>query len=211
MEKNISKAKLAIILSQLEQFSEPQAMLEQYPTDSEIAAEVLWNAYMHDDIYGKVIADLGCGTGILGLGALLLGASHVFFIDTDEQALKLTKMNYSKLQSEFSVGGTAEFQKEDVTEFDKTADVVIENPPFGVKKEHADREFISAAVKTAPIIYSMHKSESTQFIHSFAKDNQLEVTHVWNYSFPLKQSMDYHTRKIHRIEVSCYRLERKSI
>jgi putative methylase len=210
MEKTISKSRLAIILSQLEQFSEPKVMLEQYPTDPEIAAEVLWNAYMHEDIYGKVIADLGCGTGILGLGALLLGASHVVLVDIDEQALNLAKKNYSKLQSEYSVDGTAEFHNQDVSTFNKKGDTVIENPPFGVKRKHADRMFLSIAVKTAPIIYTLHKSESTQFINSFAGDNGLNVSHEWRFSFPLKRRLSYHTRKIHRIQVSCYRLERKS-
>jgi len=34
---------------------------------------------------GKVIADLGCGTGLLGLRALEAGAEFVYFVEVDEQ------------------------------------------------------------------------------------------------------------------------------
>jgi len=70
-----SKSRLAIALSRLEGFSEPKVRQEQYLMDSEIGASVLWNACLLGDIRGKVIADLGCGTGMLGIGALMLGAT----------------------------------------------------------------------------------------------------------------------------------------
>lgn len=41
----------------------------------------------------KRIIDYGCGSGILGLAALKLGASHVDAIDLDEQALIATRNN----------------------------------------------------------------------------------------------------------------------
>jgi len=39
------------------------------------------------------VIDYGCGSGILGIGALLLGATHVDAIDYDPQALTSTKDN----------------------------------------------------------------------------------------------------------------------
>lgn len=44
-------------------------------------------------VEAKVVADIGCGSGILGLFALLLGASKVFAIDIDPLALKHTQEN----------------------------------------------------------------------------------------------------------------------
>ncbi len=41
----------------------------------------------------KTIIDYGCGSGILGLAALKLGAKHVYAVDIDEQALLATKSN----------------------------------------------------------------------------------------------------------------------
>src|SRR3989344_9379113 len=100
MNKKITKSGLAIELSKLKVFESPKVRQEQYPTDSEIAASVLWNAYILGDLEGKVIADLGCGTGILGIGALLLGAKEVLFVDSDEKALERAKNSLSKLRSE---------------------------------------------------------------------------------------------------------------
>ena len=49
----ITKSRLAIILSTLNVFTDPKVRLEQYPTDSEIAADILWNAVLQDDIVDK--------------------------------------------------------------------------------------------------------------------------------------------------------------
>ncbi|MBY6033904.1 50S ribosomal protein L11 methyltransferase [Marinobacter daepoensis] len=45
------------------------------------------------DVAGKQITDYGCGSGILGLAALLLGAGHVTGVDTDPQALEASRDN----------------------------------------------------------------------------------------------------------------------
>ena len=44
-------------------------------------------------IVDKTVVDYGCGSGILGVTALLLGAKHVEGIDIDPQALTATKDN----------------------------------------------------------------------------------------------------------------------
>lgn len=46
-----------------------------------------------NDLTTKTILDFGCGSGILGLAALKLGAKHVTAVDIDEQALIATKNN----------------------------------------------------------------------------------------------------------------------
>ncbi len=45
------------------------------------------------DLRGKTVIDFGCGSGILGIAALLLGAERVIAIDIDPQALTATKDN----------------------------------------------------------------------------------------------------------------------
>ena len=104
-----SKSQLAVALSRLKGFAEPDVRHEQYATDSEVAGHMLWNAYMLGDIEGKVIADLGCGTGILGIGATLLGAGKVYFVDMDKKALETAKMSFSKVRSESSVEKMGKF------------------------------------------------------------------------------------------------------
>lgn len=45
------------------------------------------------DVKSQQIIDYGCGSGILGLAALLLGADHVIGVDTDSQALEASREN----------------------------------------------------------------------------------------------------------------------
>ncbi len=45
------------------------------------------------DLAGKTVIDFGCGSGILSLAALLLGAEKVIGIDIDPQALQASKDN----------------------------------------------------------------------------------------------------------------------
>ena len=45
------------------------------------------------DLKDKVVIDYGCGSGILGVAALLLGAKYVYATDIDPQAVLATKQN----------------------------------------------------------------------------------------------------------------------
>ena len=45
------------------------------------------------DVAGKEVIDYGCGSGVLGIAALKLGAQHVHAIDLDPQALIATQQN----------------------------------------------------------------------------------------------------------------------
>lgn len=49
----------------------------------------LMDSYVED----KILVDLGCGSGVLGLFALLLGAEKVYGLDIDRNALEHTKEN----------------------------------------------------------------------------------------------------------------------
>lgn len=50
------------------------------------------------DLSGKTVVDYGCGSGILGIAALLLGAEKVYAIDNDPQALTATRDNAERNQ-----------------------------------------------------------------------------------------------------------------
>ncbi len=199
-----SKTRLAVALSKLAVFEDPSLAAEQYPMDSETGAEVLWDASFKGDIEGKRIADLGCGTGILGIGTLLMNASHVLFVDSDEKALETLRQNlalYPFPSASHSIHHT------DVAAFAEKADVVIQNPPFGTKKKHADRDFLMKAFETAPIIYTFHKTTSKTFIAQISEDNGFSITHYYEFDFPLKMEHLFHKHRMHHIKVGCWRLE----
>ena len=44
-------------------------------------------------VAGRTVIDYGCGSGILGIAALKLGAAHVIAVDIDPQALLATRDN----------------------------------------------------------------------------------------------------------------------
>lgn len=48
------------------------------------------------DLEDKQVIDYGCGSGILGLAALLLGAARVIGVDNDPQALEASRENASR-------------------------------------------------------------------------------------------------------------------
>lgn len=48
------------------------------------------------DMAGKTIVDYGCGSGILAVAAVLLGAGQAYAIDIDPQALSATQANAEK-------------------------------------------------------------------------------------------------------------------
>ncbi len=202
----VTKNSLGKILSGLREFENPEFKLEQYITPSEIASDFLWFCYMQGDIKNKVIADLGCGTGMLGIGALLLGAKKVYFIDKSAKALEIAKKNFNSLKL---AKNSAVFLCQDVKNFNNNVDTVIENPPFGVKNEHADKGFLEQAVKISDKIYSFHKIESEEFIKKFSKDNGFDSKIIFIFNFPLKLSMKYHTKEVKKIRVGVWKLERK--
>ena len=69
---------------------------EQYPTRPHIAACMVHTmAYTFDDIEDKLIADLGCGCGVLSIGSVMLGAGAVTGFDVDQDALEQFQGNIS--------------------------------------------------------------------------------------------------------------------
>jgi len=220
---DITKGGLAIILSKLKSFErhgdsnlKQKVRDEQYSTDAEIASEILWEACLRGDIAGKVIADLGCGTGILGIGACLLGAKEVCFVDNDPLALSVARENLKSVGNICMKGSkiclntepSVYFFEEDVRKFRKMADIALLNPPFGTKVRHADVEFLKVACKIAPVIYSLHKSVTSGYIIGFYQKEGFRISAIKEFSFPIRASSKYHRQRIYRFKVCCIRAER---
>ena len=201
-----NKSELALVLSMLKGFENPKAEYEQYQTPSELAATALWQAYMDGSIKGKSIVDLGCGTGIFGIGALLLGAKKVTFVDADENAIEIAKKNLVYAKNIAKEKLNAKFARNDIKDFKGKSDVVIENPPFGVQKPHIDKLFLQVAMKTAPLIYSFHKIESKNFIEKFARDNGYKVIGITELRFPIKAIFRFHRYKNYFVETGFWKI-----
>jgi len=201
----MNKKELEIILSQLKDFENPKVKLEQYITDSKTAADLLWKAFMSKNVKGKTIADLGCGTGIMGLGALILGARKVYFVDVDLGALKVAKEN---LKAVLKIMGkkklNCEFLETNVKNFNKKVHIIIQNPPFGVKQTHQDKLFLVKAMDLAQVVYSFHKLSTKDFVNKFVRDNGFKVKHVYKYKFPIRKRFWFHISRVREIDVGCW-------
>ncbi len=202
-----SQRELEVILSRLKTFQNPQFMLEQYPTPANIAAEWIWNMALIGEAAGKVILDAGCGPGVLGLGLLLLGARKVFFLDKDPQAIKLCQENYRWLSAQYEIG-TIELVQSDISLFDEAVEIVVQNPPFGTKLQHADRIFLETAFRSAPIVYTMHKYSTERFVAAMARDFGFKIIDVWRFSLPIKSTFSFHEKPVKAIDVGLWRLEK---
>jgi putative methylase len=195
------KKELAILLESLEGFQYPKIELEQYVTPASLAAEIIVNAKLMNDL--NTVADLGCGTGILAIAASLLGAYAIGF-DIDVEALKIAKKNAKKARTwvEFVAS-----RIEDVSLKKRVTTVM--NPPFGIQKKHADRAFLDKAMEISKVIYSVHSAGSEGYISRICKLKGFEITHLWRYSIPLRRSYAFHEEEFKYIAVEVFRLIRK--
>lgn len=205
----MNKKQLAVLLSDLETFDDSKIRLEQYQTDCEIAADILWDLEMQGEIEGKVIADFGCGNGIFGIGCMILNADKTYFVDIDEEAMKICISNIHKMKEIHHSQFNFETFQGDIKKFKEKVDLVIQNPPFGVKNEHADREFLLKAMETSNKIISMHKIESKNFIEKLSNDNGFEARLIKRMKFPLKNIKDYHKKKVYHVDVGVWKIEKR--
>lgn len=153
-------------LSKVRGFDNPKMELEQYATSAHIAAQLAHT--MHDgfdDVEGKTICDLGCGTAMLSIACALQDAAHVVGVDGDEEAIQVAERNICDME----LARCVELLRADVVQGmpfeDNAFDVVVMNPPFGTKRRGVDMVFLQAAVRLASdTVYSMHKTSTRSFI-----------------------------------------------
>ncbi len=201
------KKQLEMALQSIQTFISPKVDLEQYQTPAEIAADLLWNAYSMGDIAGIKVADLACGTGILSVGAALLGANEVVGVDLDPDALNIAKQQASIRGLE----NVIRFIASDISDFNETADTVIQNPPFGAQKAHrkeADRLFMEKSLEVAPVVYSFHLADTEEFVLNFFSEKGGKVTNTFHYLFPIPKIYDFHKKEKVEVDVFVLRVIR---
>jgi putative methylase len=197
----MKRKKLEILLERLEDIKEPDVDSEQYSTPATVASELLYFAFMNGDLEGQQVYDLGCGSGILGIGAKVLGARAVIGIDNDEKAIEIALLNAKRL------GVEVEFRKGDVQKVEGTGDTVVMNPPFGAQRRnrHADRVFLEKALEIAPVVYSLLNTGSEPFVRSSVPSAAIQCFPV---AFPLKRRFWFHKKDKKCISVDICRIKR---
>ena len=197
MKKITKKKHLEMAIQKVPKHPNPKVDLEQYSTPATIAADLLWNAYSLGDIADKKVMDLGCGTGIFAIASKLLGAASAIGVDIDKDSTDLAS----------SYCGDVDFICSDICDLENDFDVdtIFQNPPFGSQKnakKGADLKFISKAIELSPkVLYSFHMASTEDFLISYFEKNDLEITHIFRYNFPIPKIYEFHTRESANVEV----------
>lgn len=195
----MSRKELEIALSDTDGFDDPDWHAEQYSTPPSIAANLIWHLAMSDLLEGNAVLDLGCGSGRLGLGALLLGAKHAYLVDFDGDALTKAEENAEALglpeSSYTTVMNSAEHYDA------HNVDVAVMNPPFGTQDKGADTAFLEKASQAADYVLSLHKAATQQYVMEWIVDNKGVLLDQHRIDFPLQNTMSHHDRDTAYVDV----------
>jgi putative methylase len=171
-------------------------------TPAELAAEMLGEADRRGDLAGKSVLDLGAGSGVLAIGAALLGAS-VRAVEVDPEAVEVARANAE------SVGAAVTFETRAVDASGPAVDTVVMNPPFGAQRRHADAPFWEAAFALAHgAIYAFALAASRTFIERRAvvSGARIEVTRPVRWE--LARTFPHHRKRLAEIPVDLWVLRR---
>ena len=210
MKKITRKKHLEIRLQSVPAHPKPKVDLEQYTTPSIIASDLIWNAHSLGDIEDLDIVDLGCGTGVFAIGSALMGANSSIGVDIDEDSITLARDVKDKLNVD-----NVEFIVSDICDFNEVsnADTVFQNPPFGSQRNAdsgQDLKFIQKAIElNCKVLYSFHMASTEEFLIKYYNDNNLEITHIFRYNFPIPKIYDFHTKEKQNVDVIAIRAELK--
>ncbi|MDD4185614.1 MAG: METTL5 family protein [Candidatus Methanomethylophilaceae archaeon] len=189
------KKELEISLESLLGFDDPDPSLEQYPTPSSIASDVLFSAYAAGDVADISVSDLGCGPGIFSIGAWLLGAERVKGYDISSSAISVARKNAQKF------GAEIEFEVCDINNVSESTDTVFMNPPFGCQRKRADRPFLDKAMEIGKSIYSLHKAETLPFLTDYVSAAGREVVGCATYKYNIPHTFSFHSKTKQTIDV----------
>lgn len=211
MSSKIKLKKLEEYLQSVDSFEEPKILLEQYITPSHIASNLLFTIQNnYDDLDGKLVCDLGCGTGMLSIGSAILGSSHVVGFDIDSAALTVARNNVDEMEV-----GNVDFVQCDAlnvlsaegSSWHKAFDTVIMNPPFGTKKNAGmDMKFLKVAIQLSNhVVYSLHKTSTREFIQNKTKRLKVEGEVIAELCYNLESTYKFHKKTSVDIKVDVWR------
>ena len=197
--------KLAMNLSKLKQHLSKNVDLEQYSIDGELAAKWLSDLVAFGDLKkGCTVSDLGAGNGILGIGALLLGAEKVIFIESDPKACEIINKNISLLglqnRSEIL---NIHIEQSNIPVLD--TDIIVTNPPWGRQKEKADKPFLQSIMDNYTTAHILHNYRATH-ISSFFLKKGWKVEKYGEADFSLPATYDHHNRQRDKTRAGFWRV-----
>ena len=141
--------------------------------------------------------------------ALMLGASKVILVETDDDALGVLKRNIEALDGDLA--GRTSVKKANLGHDDVSTDgvdIVLMNPPWGVQKPKADRPFLDAAFSSqAGAVHLLHSGRAAH-LEAMAKDHGWQAEAVLRTDFRLPATYAHHAQRRGSTDVMCWRFHR---
>lgn len=200
------KKELEILLSKLAPSPKPKLQWEGYSLDAGSAAEMASIAgWMNNDIQGKRVSDLGCGSGILAIAASLLGAEWVMGVDIDRESILAARKNADE------TGAAVDFMIGDISCLTGHFDTVLMNPPFGSWHRGADVNFLQKALKIANVVYSLHKSSSSvrAFLEKKIPILGGQIDKIHDIEITIRRTYSFHQKNRYIVRADLYRIQKK--
>ena len=194
-----------MILSGLEQLQSESAELEQYATNGDLAARWLADIAVFGDLTeGCTVVDLGAGNGVLGLGALVMGAGRAILVEADQAACDSAKSNAKSMGFTDSVELIQATVGSNLIDL-SSADVVISNPPWGKQTLRADRPFLETILSSGVPSHLMHSAEATH-IRPLFEGAGWSAERYGEADFALPAAYSHHSRKRGKTRAAFWRL-----
>jgi len=194
-----------MLLSNLVPSPSDSVELEQYSISGDLAVRWLTDIAAFGDLTpGCIVADLGAGNGVLGLGALAMGAGHSLLVEADQEACDAAKSNAESIDFTESVEviqATLGSESVDLS----SADVIISNPPWGRQTSRADRPFLEAILSTGVPAHLLHSAEATH-IRPLFEDAGWSAERYGEADFALPAAYSHHRRQRGRTRAAFWRL-----
>lgn len=187
----------------------------------------------YNDLEGKLVADLGCGCGMLSIGAALLGAQLTIGFEIDSDAIKVSNCISRNVSRSFFF--TIDFyvykkvltnniQEIDITSIDcihcdvlympidrwrNTFNTIVMNPPFGTKKNNGIHlDFLEKAITMSNgVVYSLHKSSTKAHIGRIINNWNVKGEVLAKLNYNIDSSFRFHKYKSVDIEVDLWRFD----
>ena len=200
----MKKKQLEIALSHLVGYSNPKLKWEQYSLDAKSASEIAYiTSFVNNDVRGKTVIDLGCGSGILSIAVSLLGASYVAGVDIDKQIIRIAQINAKEMLVDIDLVAA------DIGSIRSRFDTTIMNPPFGSWHKGEDIRFLEKALNISSIVYSLHKGSPIvrNFLQKKIPAIGGRLSEIYEMNIKIIKTYSFHQRKQYNVKTDLYRIE----
>lgn len=188
----------------------PSQGLEQYTTPAELVIDMLSVPLRKGLLDGAAVADLGSGTCRIAIASLLLGAARSIAVDFDQRFGEACAYSAQRLGVSWGLLFVPAWIGSDIGPLRAgSIDVIVMNPPFGVWRRGADREFMEYAMGLkAKEIVALVKSGNLDFHTRLAMSRGYSLNFLGTHDFLIPAAMPHHRSRVRRIKVDMVELTR---